>query len=235
VRRRRLARTAFAIALAGTCAAAGDAWKPIGRLVDPGAQPAMDTVAYRALTRDDFRASEPPSEVREHAEHLGAITCVYLVPAQELRAQVWPEPQADGSTRYRGELAELSFRALMDRSCSWWRQGPLPTEYVLEHEQIHFALMEIGARRLNARARSLARAFQARVAAPDEVAAAARAYVDRLLQDEMEKLLARNLAFDRDTSLRHRPRKQARWRERIEAELRETEALAAAGPAAAQQ
>ena len=43
---------------------------------------------------------------------------------------------------------DLRFRAQMDRKCSWWNPKDLgfPQEYILEHEQIHFALCELGAR-----------------------------------------------------------------------------------------
>ena len=56
--------------------------------------------------------------------------------------------------RVRARVHNLAFTAFMDRDCSWWnpQYTGLPHEYILEHEQIHFALFEIAARRLNQQA-----------------------------------------------------------------------------------
>jgi hypothetical protein len=222
--------------LAGLAACAGlalpaRAWQPVGRIVDPAAQRAMDGVPYRTLERGDFRAAAPPPEVAEHARELGAVTCAYIAPASQLRVDVHPVAAAAGDApRYRGSLATPRFEAVMDRACSWWRDGPAPAGYVLEHEQIHFALTEIAARRLNGRAERLARRFRAEASTPQEVVAAARVYVEGEMREAMERLLAQNTRFDRETSLRHRPEAQARWRARVEEELRETAELAASAP-----
>lgn len=216
-------------ALVAALAAAppASAWEPVGRLVDPEGARDMDAIPYRALVREDFRAGAPPPEVQDHARQLGAVTCAYLVPAAPLRAAAHPVAQDGDRVRYRGELSALSFRAVMDRGCSWWRGGPVPDGYILEHEQVHFALTEIAARRLNARGAKLAQRFRAEADTPDLVVAAARAYVEDVVREAMEELLARNARFDRDTSLRHQPDVQARWRERVEAELGETRSFAA--------
>jgi hypothetical protein len=45
----------------------------------------------------------------------------------------------------------------MNRDCSWWNEkATMDAAYVLEHEQIHFALTELGARSLSANAAQIA-------------------------------------------------------------------------------
>lgn len=230
---RRKARpvAALVLALAAGPATSARAWEPVGLLVDAARLASLDAISYRALERADFRAPEPPPEMAQHASQLGAVTCAYLVPAAPLRVSAHPVTGADGAPRYRGELAPLSFRAVVDRGCSWWREAPLPADYVLEHEQVHFALTELEARRLNARARRLAARFRAEADTPDEVVAAARVYVETTMRASMQRLLDRNARFDRETSLRHRPEVQARWRARVERELEATRPHAASdGP-----
>ena len=110
----------------------------------------------------------------------------------------------------------------MDRSCSWWNDAAssIPPAYVLEHEQIHFALAELAARGLNARAASLARGFQFETYRPEELAPNAKRYVEGAIRQAMQALVERNASFDRDTSLGYQPDKQAAWLDRVEAELR---------------
>lgn len=108
-----------------------------------------DVVGYRLLTRDDFRA---PRSLRVwgNIAH-GAEICTRIVPTANVET-----PGA--------------FHAVMNPECSFWNKAtrPLgtfgglaaasivpgiptsqPEWYVLQHEQIHFAIMEVAARRLS--------------------------------------------------------------------------------------
>lgn len=109
----------------------------------------------------------------------------------------------------------------MDRSCSWWNpgQGLAPTGYVLEHEQIHFALMEIFARRINRQIRNLRMRVASREAAPS----VARANLTTLLEAAKKGYLAESRHFDEQTSHPPDPGSQARWRHQVETRLREVE------------
>ena len=62
-----------------------------------------------------------------------------------------------GPVGYEASVGEVRVRAQMDRRCSWWNPKDLglPQEYILEHEQIHFAICELEARRLNTTLREL--------------------------------------------------------------------------------
>lgn len=204
--------------------ARGSTWQ-----LDPSQKGQTDLIGYRALGRKDFRAKQPPPQARASADRLGAATCSYLVPDREsLRIRATPRKRKDGSWEYVARPDRLHFRGGMDRRCSWWndRQKQLAPDYVLAHEQIHFALTEIHARRLNERADELVGRMTAVDRDADRAIEAAQSRLQGLLEDEARALLARNDRFDSETSLGYRPEAQASWRERVEKELRETERFA---------
>lgn len=224
----------IAVALAGPgTATAFDPLPPEARgstwQLDPAQKGQTDLIPYRALTRKDFRAAQPPPQARASADRLGATTCSYLVPDQRsLRIAATPRKRKDGSWEYVAKPDRLHFSGAMDRRCSWWndQQTQLPPDYVLAHEQIHFALTEIHARRINGRADELVRAMTVVDRDPNRAIAAVEKRLQRLLADEARALLAQNDRFDGDTSLGHRPDAQKQWQQRVERELRETERLA---------
>jgi hypothetical protein len=218
----------LAVALAACACAAqslpdearGSTWQ-----LDPSRKGGTDLIEYRALARGDFRAKAPPPQARAQAERLGAATCTYLVPDREsLRIAATPRKRQDGSWEYVAKPDRLRFRGAMDRRCSWWnaRQTLLPPDYVLAHEQIHFALTEIHARRLNERAGELVRRMTAVHRDADAAIAKSQRALEKLLRDESAALLARNDRFDAETSLGVRRDAQAAWQARVERELAET-------------
>ena len=102
-------------------------------------------VGYRLLTKDDFQASSS-SYVWGNIAH-GAEICTFILPTED-------------------HDRTGAFRAVMNPRCSFWNEtmGPLatlgglagasvvpglPTQqpdwYILQHEQIHFAIMEVAA------------------------------------------------------------------------------------------
>lgn len=118
--------------------------------------------------------------------------------------------------------------ALMDRRCSWWneRAAARAPAYVLEHEQIHFALYELGARKLNAEVEALKREMTTEGKSQAEVQAHAQKALNAALQKATDELLDRNRDFDRDTSLGYRPDRQRAWLREVTQELSETRAFA---------
>jgi hypothetical protein len=91
----------------------------------------------------------------------------------------------------------------------------VPGAYVLEHEQIHFALTEIQARRLVAAMREV----RLRTDAPDSAGSELERRYHALLEAAMAELLRASTEFDEDTSGSYQPKRQARWRARVESEL----------------
>ncbi len=178
-------------------------------------------VRYRDLTREDFLATSPPAEIAAHRNQIGAFTCGQIRPVPGTRALVLHTPDAPPGEAYRASLDGLAFEAFVDPACSWWNPEPLglPDGYVLEHEQIHFALFELTARRLNARLPEILATSSATGASGEEAAERSRDRVIAVLADAMKDAMQEHARFDEDTSFGYAPEKQATWRTRVEQEL----------------
>jgi len=188
--------------------------RPRAQTLRPEDYRATDVTRYRSVTRDDFRASRPPVELGANARNMGAFTCVNVVPDGDPNVRF--SLRGDGSQVAR--LDRASFHAEMDRSCSWWNeQGRLDPAYVLEHEQIHFALTEIEARKLTARIREVELVARD----PQSATAEIQRIYDRLAREASEALVRDNTRFDEETSFRFAPDVQQRWLTTVEQELAE--------------
>lgn len=159
---------------------------------------------YRALTRGDFRAAQPPPEVAAHAESMGAWTCALIAPPSATRFRLLP---AAGG-RFVAFVEGAVFRALFEPECSWWNQqaGGDP-HYVLEHEQVHFALVELQARELTRRFAAL----RIEVATPAEARDAFEQRYRELYDETGRALIEVNARFDAETSVRRDIGRQAEW------------------------
>jgi hypothetical protein len=216
-------RTGAALLLATylvACSTLPEHARPQAGIIDPADYRATDVTRYRELSRADFRASAPPPAVAAHATAFGAFTCANVVPDGPTRVHFDPGAQPN---RWIARLEDTTFHSEMDRGCSWWNPTgiPVPSEYVLEHEQIHFALTEIHARRLSATLLEIRLPTDSQ---PDAAAQLQRRY-DAMLRATMDELVRESTAFDEDTSGRHEPLRQSRWLARVESELAKTEAL----------
>jgi len=178
-----------------------------------------DVISYRQLTRDDFRGEKPPADFDER---MAAVTCVYTQPLVDRNGIVIePVDSEDGEQFYQVTFNNLRYRALMNRNCSWWnpRTNGLEEDYVLEHEQIHFALFEAAARewgempplRLRVKA-------QSRSAMRLEV----QQQFEARMQQRLAALREQNYRFDEDTSVGLNPVKQKKWLNSVMARLRKT-------------
>ncbi len=201
------------------CQALPEHARPQAGIIDPADYRATDVTRYRELSRADFRASAPPAAVAAHATSFGAFTCANVVPDGPTRVHFDPGAQPNS---WIARLEDTRFHSEMDRGCSWWNPAsiPVPSEYVLEHEQIHFALTELHARRLSAALREIRLPTSSR---PEAAAELQRRY-DALLRSTTDDLVRESTAFDEDTSGRHEPARQARWLARVASELAKTEA-----------
>jgi hypothetical protein len=204
--------------MTSSCSTLPDYAQPRAELLDVAAYRPADVIGYRELSREDFRASSPPAQVASHASKVGAYTCANVVPQSQLRFRLAPRAGAPG---YAATLEDAAFRAEMDRTCSWWNanDSSLPSAYVLQHEQIHFAIVEVYARRLSAELRGL----QLRVDSPASATAALQREFDARMRDALEKIVEESARFDEDTSGRYAPERQDRWYQRVSAELAERE------------
>jgi len=194
---------------------------PKGGVVEPGTVDLSDVITYRTLTRADFKGTNPPPWFAAVADRVGAATCAYVLTTPDTNMKVDAVRSPGGETVYRAVPQNLAFIARMDRNCSWWNdaQERVPAEYVLEHEQIHFALFEIEARRMNAESEEIKAKLHAEAPSIEAAAAIAQRKLEEQIALRLDVVLARNRAFDEDTSMGHEPEKQKRWWDRVQSEL----------------
>ena len=192
--------------------------------MDPGTINGEDLIEYRTLTTSDFRGEKPVGEAADHMDAMGAQTYAIVRPDPNLKILITGTREADGDTRYRGKLeSRLHFRAQMDRKRSWWNPNlkEVPEAYVLQHEQIHFAIAAIEAQHLNDSSPELTADMHAEGDSQEAVKNAIQAKLDDVIRGALDRLIERNGKFDEDTSARYAPKKQDEWWRRVHSELRE--------------
>lgn len=190
--------------------------EPHGEEMDPEAMEGRDRIFYRKLTVDDFRAKAPPDGMQEYAARMGAVTCAHVFTHPD---PVYAVSQTESG--FEGRYEGLNFVAMMDRECSWWNPEPgqVPSDYVLEHEQIHFALAESAARELDREAQKLISRLHPKGSTAEQVEEDLQAPVRELMEKHMKRLLKRNLDFDEDTSNKYAPEVQKGWYDEVTREL----------------
>lgn len=195
---------------------------------DSASVDSSDVTRYRLLTREDFKSTAPPPEFAAIADRVGAATCTQVSTSPDTRVVVTEHRTAKGTSEFRARVVTLSFFAVMNRNCSWWNdeRAAFSPGYVLEHEQIHFALTEIIARRLNAQAAEDLANLQFSAKTRREAFERAQDAITERLREGSEVMLAENRDFDEETSMGHQPRLQRKWLTRVDQELRRTEAWA---------
>ena len=183
-----------------------------------------DLIRHRTLERADFKAEEPPRGTIARGNYeLAAITCIQVRTEPSVSMQVGSIGESSGDERYEGWLGHLRFRAFMDRDCSWWNPSTRNAEYTLQHEQIHFGIREVAARRLNQAAENLVTELHVTADSEEEVVQRLKARVAALFDEHNDAALRRTQDFDGDTSHGRDDERQRQWWLLIERELRETE------------
>lgn len=207
----------FWVALLPACTQLPDYARP--RLIrsDDLQQTSMTGFTYRDLTMEDFHAES----LMEHAGKINAHAAIQIRVTADSSISM-TQSLLYGQAYFFGSIERIGFEAVMLPERSWWNPG-IPAglrSYVLRHEQIHFALTEIAARRLTEESREWASKILAVKPTPQEV----RAELARQIQDKisaaMEESLKRQSDFDEDTSLFYAPRRQQWWYWTVENELK---------------
>jgi hypothetical protein len=179
-----------------------------------------DLIPYRTLTRADFMASAPEGTASQHTDKVGALTHALIKhdPGVGFAGREITSP--NGDRRAEGKIQNLYFRAWMDRSRSWWnpKRGEAPESYVLQHEQIHFAIVEIEARKMNVEGAALMeKTFKGK--SSKDIQKQVEKELTEVVQEGMDRVLERSTDFDEDTSIRYDPKKQNEWWQRVQREL----------------
>ena len=207
--------------IAGVSAPATNVLAQTQRVFDPLVVESGDRMSYRALTRDDFRAAKRPDAVADTYGRLGALTCVNLTTHPDLFILATSQGDDARLGRVRARVHDLAFTAFMDRECSWWNPQHigLPHEYILEHEQIHFALFEIAARRLNQQVARIQERVEAVSRTQEGAIEALQQRLTAELQAAFEQVKLRSNDFDRQTSFGYRRERQHWWYRQVNEEL----------------
>jgi hypothetical protein len=180
-------------------------------------------IIYRQLTVDDFQALELPTNIEPHAKNIGAHTCSRIRVANESKFTI-TRGYLNQQIHYFGSIKYIAFEAVMDPECSWLNPNLSreKLEYVLEHEQIHFALMEIAARKLTQKARIEAKNFIAIQSTYEDTRKEISAKIRDMVQIANQAVLKEHTSFDEDTSLYFDPESQRRWLDWVEEQLFKT-------------
>ena len=165
-----------------------------------------------------------PSAYDRFDHHINAHSCISIRPAPASQARI-TQGVYQGQSFYMGSIPKVSFQAVFVPGCSWWNPA-VPERrkaYVLQHEQIHFALAELSARKLTREAREELKDYLAINDSYGEVQAELAAKLASMARAAMETSFEEHTDFDEDTSLFFDPRAQREWLEDVEARLAETD------------
>ncbi len=179
---------------------------------------------YRQLTPKDFRATSLPENLSTHEKSINAHSALTIrVTADSkfniTRFSLWDQ------INYSCSINHLAFEAIMIPDSSWWNPkiNAAMTGYVLQHEQIHFALTELAARKLTSETRKWASNTVVIKESPQEAYSEINQQIKSMINSALEANKRRHLEFDKDASLFYNPSWQAWWLERVEKELKQTE------------
>jgi hypothetical protein len=179
--------------------------------------------AYRPLTPDDFRAASLSEQLAEHAERIQAhaATLIRLTADSGFRIT---SGDLYGQTYFFGSIVHLAFEAVMLPDRSWWNPK-IPANrrnYVLQHEQIHFALTELAARQLTIDAHKWASDILVIEPTPKEALVELVRQINERINAAMKASLKRQAQFDEHTSLFYSPKWQQWWASSVEDELKKS-------------
>lgn len=212
----------WAIAIALVCGACAHSYSPPTPSYYPaGTFNPLDAIGYQTLRRGDFKATAPPSEGKGMPVAASASLAAAVTVAPGSEFSVVAVESGSDSTRFETTAHHLRFHATMDRKRSWWRSelDSISTAEVLEHEQIHFAIYELGARDLNEHVAEIAARIRSTGRTIDDARRTAGARLAAELQASNEKIAERQREYETDTSNGMNRARQQEWWDRIQAEL----------------
>jgi len=115
--------------------------------------------------------------------------------------------------RYSDNNLEYHVQCLFDKNSSW---GRVKTDYILSHEQGHFDITEIYARKLNKALKEYV------IKNPDNLSKD----LNRIYQNEMKELNEFQNKYDKETNFSINKNEQSEWLVKISSELKELEGFA---------
>jgi len=177
-------------------------------------------INYRQLTVNDFQAFELPADIEPNAKNINAHACCRIQVTKDSKFII-TRGYLDQQVSYFGSMKYIAFEAVMYPECSWLNPkiSGKKLEYVLEHEQIHFALMEIAARKLTEEARKEAKRFIAIQSTYEDTGKEISVKIKNMLRTANQAVLKAHTSFDEDTSGYFDPKAQRWWLNWVNDEL----------------
>jgi len=178
---------------------------------------------YRPLTLADFQATSLPGPLAEHAERINAHESTVIRWTADSRLRI-TNGELYGKRYFFGRIEHLAFEAIMLPDRSWWNPN-IPVNmrhYVLQHEQIHFALTELAAQQLTIDCQKWASDLLVMEPTLQEVRAELARQINDRINAAIEANLKRQAEFDEDSSLFYNPKWQQWWLQKVEEDLRRT-------------
>ena len=205
------------------CATLPEYARPHLREIDHKQEVLNKGFTYRRLTVADFQASDLPSNIEPHANNIAAHACCRIRAAKDSKFKI-ARGYLNQQIYYFGTIKYIVFEAVMIPQCSWLnpRVSDEKLEYVIEHEQIHFALMEIAARNLTREVRKETENFIAIQSTYKDTQEEISAKIQEMVRTANQALLKEHTSFDEETSLYFDPEGQRRWLDRVEDQLLKT-------------
>ncbi len=190
------------------------------RIETSAVAPAAQTISYRQLAVADFRATALPEDLKNHGQDLNAHSSV-AIRTRPGANYVLPSLGDEGRKLLCGHAENLGFEAVMFPEKSWWRPTLAKDKelYVLQHEQIHFALMEVAARQLNRKITKEDDQLTTCEADAEAIVVRISATIDRWLAESRKETLRQHVEFEEDTSRLFAPKMQQWWYDRAMKEL----------------
>ena len=180
---------------------------------------------YRKLTVNDFRDPSLPEHLSEHVKHFNARSRIQIRPSKNSKFII----NSSYSNYYDqiiwfGRIQSIAFEAVMLPDYSWWNPAVSreKTAYVLQHEQIHFALMELAAQNLTQQAQVDIDAILVVDSSRQGAHGQLMEKITDLIQAGNDEIIKEHTAFDEDTSLYNDPEKQQWWFDRVNDQLQDT-------------
>ena len=172
-----------------------------------------DVIRYRQLTVEDFKSTNP-REIKSEYKHFSALSTIYINFDQD-KLDRYGKIKHTNNGDYVITISRPGYHAFFDQRMSWWNSNDdsLTKDYVIQHEQIHFALMELEARRMNNKRQQNPIIVEGKTL--DE---AIKMTADAIQSDLVaidKQALVQHKKFDIQTSGRYLPKTQSNWMKMI--------------------
>lgn len=220
----RYATLALSLLFLATCARLPQYARPHMVQTDELQKDSGQGFPYRPLSRDDFRATSLSEHQAEHAERIYAHAAILIRVTLDSTFRITSRVLY-GQTYFFGKIERLAFEAVMLPERSWWNPNIKASmqDYVLQHEQIHFALTELAARQLTTDTQKWASDVLVMEVTHQEVRQELARQINERIKAAMEANLKRQTEFDEATSLSFNPKWQQWWSRTVEEELKQTQ------------